>query len=464
MKMTKMFGRTLREKPAETELASHELMLRAALVSRLAAGLFSYLPMAWKSVKKITNILREEIDAVGGQEINMPVVNPADHWQETGRWYSIGPEMVRFKDRSGHDMCLAMTHEETVTDIARKYIDSYRQLPVVLYHIQTKFRDEPRSRGGLIRVREFTMKDAYSFHTDSEDIERYYPLMCKAYKNICKRCGVPVSMVLSDVGMMGGTMAHEFMHITDLGEDTVIICQECSYAANREVARLSKSSTFTRGKEASPMEKIATPGMDTIPLVSGYLDIDPREIIKTMAYFAGDELVFVVIRGDLEVNERKLANALKVNEVKAATEEELKENGLVQGYMSPVGLRDIRIIADDSVLVGYSYVAGANQEGYHLKNVVPGRDFTHGLICEISKARENDPCPMCGSPLVVKRGIEVGNTFVLGTKYSESMGAYYKTEDGNRKPIVMGCYGMGVGRLQAVLSKLIMMKKASFGL
>ncbi len=483
-----MFGKTLRSKPAEAEMPSHELLLRAGMIARLAAGIYNYMPLAWRVVRKIENIMREEMDAIGGQEINMPVVHPADLWKESGRYFDIGPEMVRFRDRSGRDMVLAMTHEETVTDLARRFAGSYRDLPFMVYQIQTKFRDEPRPRGGLVRVREFVMKDAYSFHRDASDLDRYYEDVCTAYRNICQRCGVPVVQVLSDVGMMGGSQAHEFMYVTSLGEDTLVLCQECGYAANREVATVARDESGDRshlraenaerpggregisgatGVSEGKPEKVATPGKNTIDLVCSYLGVSPKQSIKTMVYAipprtegraeAGKEktgskkreLVLVVLRGDLEVNERKLANLLKVGEVEPASPEEIKEAGLVQGYMSPVVLKGFKVVADLSLREDEEYVAGANEEGYHLTGVRPGRDFPVDYRGDVIVAREGDPCPRCGKPLKWERGIEVGNTFKLGLKYSSSMGATFRDEDGKDKPMVMGCYGMGVGRLLA---------------
>lgn len=456
MRLSKSFGKTLREKPSEVEMASHELMLRAGLISKLAAGIYSYMPFAWRSMKKIQGVLRQEMDAIGGQEINMPVVNPADIWRESGRWDEIGSELARFKDRSGRDMCLAMTHEEPVTDLARRFIDSYKQLPSVVYQIQTKFRDEPRARGGLVRVREFIMKDAYSFHTGQSGLNSYYPHMCRAYERVCNICGVPVVKVLSDVGMMGGNMAHEFTYVTDAGEDTLILCPECGYAANREVAVFNKNLGLaildeSNDSGASVIEKIHTPGKDSISLVTGYLDTNPVFSIKTMAYFAQGqkEPVMVLIRGDLDVNERKLANHLNTPEVRLASPEELKSYGLVQGFMSPVGIEHLRVVADDSISSQYSYVAGANERDYHFVNVVPGRDFKIDSEVEIAAAREGDPCCVCNAPLAVKRGIEIGNTFMLGNRYSKAMGANFQAQDGTLKPIIMGCYGLGVGRLLA---------------
>jgi prolyl-tRNA synthetase len=455
--MTRRFGKNLREKPAEAETPSHELLLRSAMVVRLAAGIYDYMPLAWKAMKKIQDVMRREMDAVDGQEICMPVVHPAEIWQESHRWYDVGSEMVRFKDRSGRDMVLAMTHEEPVTDMVRRHVDSYKQLPFVLYHIQTKFRDEPRSRGGLVRVREFTMKDAYSFHRDKEGLDEYYPKQCRAYRRICETCGVPIVQVQSDVGMMGGTQAHEFMYVTVSGEDTLVLCDKCGYAANRDVASLRKSEESGdegaglagQGPELPRLEKVATPGADTIASVCDFLGTSPRESIKTMVYQAKDQAVIAVIRGDLDVNEKKLSNLLRVEEVRLAEPDEIKKAGLAQGYMSPVGLREFRVVSDDSVIEGKPYVAGANERGFHLKGVVPGRDYKAESSADIATARDGDPCPVCGHPLGVKRGIEVGNTFKLGTKYSASMGADYQDEDGEEHPIVMGCYGMGVGRLLA---------------
>lgn len=484
-----MFGKTLRSKPAEAEMPSHELLLRAGMIARLAAGIYNYMPLAWRVVRKIENIMREEMDAIGGQEINMPVVHPADLWKESGRYFDIGPEMVRFRDRTGRDMVLAMTHEEAVTDLARRFASSYRDLPFMVYQIQTKFRDEPRPRGGLVRVREFVMKDAYSFHRDASDLDRYYEEVCAAYRNICRRCGVPVVQVLSDVGMMGGSQAHEFMYVTPLGEDTLVLCPECGYAANREVATVARdeleglqlraeNADQPGGREAisgatgvreGKLEKVATPGKNTIDLVCSYLGVSPKRSIKTMVYAvqprteghagaakekAGSkkrELVLVVLRGDLEVNERKLANLLRVAEVEPATPEEMKEAGLVPGYMSPVGLKGFKVVADLSLREDEEYVAGANEEGYHLTGVRPGRDFPVDYRGDVIVAREGDPCPRCGKPLKWERGIEVGNTFKLGVKYSSSMGATFRDEDGKDKPMVMGCYGMGVGRLLACI-------------
>lgn len=450
--MSKLLTKTLREAPAEAELASHQLMLRAGMIKRLSSGIYTYLPLGWRVIKKIENIIREEMDAVGGQEINMPVVHPAEIWQESGRWYSVGAELARFKDRWGREMALAMTHEEVVTDVARQYIDSYKQLPVVLYHLQTKFRDEPRPRGGLIRVREFIMKDAYSFHRDFEDLDRYYPAMCQAYMNIFWRCGVDVTMVLSDVGMMGGSTAHEFMMLSEAGEDTLIFCDKCGYAANEEVATLQKGEPLPRPASVPGIEEVATPGTTEVEQVSQLLGVSTKVVMKTMVYESGDRLVLAVIRGDLDVNERKLANASGVTELKPAEPDRIRRAGMEPGYLSPVGLKGagITVVVDDSVSDGGPMIAGANKAGFHLKNVLYGRDFS-GTVRDIALARSGDRCSRCGSPLRVTRGIEAGNTFKLGTKYSSSMNATFVDVDGERKPFVMGCYGIGVGRLFACI-------------
>ncbi|NPV70649.1 MAG: proline--tRNA ligase [Firmicutes bacterium] len=467
MRMSRLFGRTLREAPAEAQIESHKLLLRAGMIRPLAAGIYTYMPLAWRTYKKIADIMREEMDAIGGQEINMPVVHPAEVWQETGRWYDIGPEMVRFKDRSGRDMVLAMTHEEVITDLLRREVDSHRQLPFMAYHMQTKFRDEPRARGGLIRVREFVMKDAYSFHKDQACLDEYYPKMCQAYFNICHRCGVDVVMVLSDVGMMGGSMAHEFMLVTPVGEDTLVLCEKCGYAANMEVAVARKDAPAGAGGAAGvagaagsasgpadvelPLEEVATPGQKDIESVARFLGVSPSQTLKTMVYVAKGETVLAVIRGDLQIQERKLGNALKVGEIRLATEEEARAAGLVPGYTSPIGLKAagkaFRVVADDSVPAAKNLVAGANKEGYHVRNANIGRDFSAEIVTDIAAAVDGSICSKCGGVMHITRGIEVGNTFKLGLKYSKSMGATYLDVDGQEKPIVEASYGIGLGRM-----------------
>ncbi len=460
MRMSKLFFQTLREAPADADVRSHQLMLRAGLVRQVAAGIFEYLPLGLRAKKKIEAILREEMDAIGGQEIVMPVVQPADLWKRTGRWYEIGDDLARLTDRGGRELVLGMTHEEVITELAAGVISSYRQLPVMLYQVQTKFRDEPRPRGGLIRVREFTMKDGYSFHASYASLDHYYPLVYQAYFNIFGRAGLDVIAVESDTGMMGGTMAHEFMALTEVGEDTLLICDGCGYKANRQVATFTKPED---GADASadplPMAEVATPGIDTIAALADFLGIPQSRTAKALFLVAtieqdGEEkeqFVFVVVRGDMELNETKLSNALKARQLRPAQPEEIRAIGAEPGYGSPIGIlsENVLLVVDDLVLRSPNLVAGANREGWHLKNVNCGRDYEPDLIQDVVAAGDGHPCPVCSAPLRSVRGVEVGNIFKLGTKYSEAMEAVFLDEDGKSAPLVMGCYGIGAGRLMA---------------
>ena len=450
MRMKHLFGTTLRQDPAEAEMASHRLLLRAGMIRALSTGIYSYLPLALRAMRKIEDIIREEMNAIGGQEALMPVVHPADLWKESGRWYDLGPELVRFQDRAERDMVLAMTHEEPVTDLMRREISSYRQLPLMIYQIQVKFRDEPRPRAGLIRVREFTMKDGYSAHADFEDLDRYYPSVKQAYENIFRRCGLKSISVEADPGMMGGTASHEFMILSEAGEDTLIHCDGCGYSANAEAARLAKGEPV--GGEPLPLEMVATPGAKTIQALADFLDIPTSKTAKVVFYADHrDKLLIAVIRGDLEVNEVKLRNVAKALALRPATEGELEAAGLVAGYASPIGVKGVPVIVDDSIVGAANLVAGANREGYHYRNVNYPRDFQADIVADIALAREADTCAVCGSLLHDQRGIELGHIFKLGTKYSKAMGATYLDADGQAKPIVMGCYGIGVGRLLAAV-------------
>ncbi len=452
MRVSSLFARTLREVPSDAEMISHQLSVRAGLISRLAAGIYSYLPLGWRVLRKIERILREEMDAVDGQELLMPVAQPAEVWQATGRYDAPAPgaALLRFKDRVGHDMVLGMTHEEVSTDLAAQIINSYRQLPLVIYQIQTKFRDEPRSRGGLIRVREFIMKDAYSFHTDVEDLDAYYPRMYQAYLNIFARCGVDVVPVEADSGIMGGSASHEFIVVNESGEDTLVLCPNCHYAGNAEAAEFDKGEAVDG--DLLPLEKVATPGMKTIADVAAFLGVPEDETLKAVFYSTADqEVVFAVIRGDLEVNEAKLSGALGGVELHPSTDEELEEAGIVAGYASPVGVDGLRVIADDSIQTRVNYVAGANEPGYHFKNVNVPRDMQADLVTDIALARAGDRCLRCGHVLESARGIEAGHVFKLGTKYSQSVGATFQDRDGDSKPLVMGSYGIGTGRLMACI-------------
>jgi len=454
-----LFSQTLREAPAEAEISSHRLLLRAGFIRQLAAGIFSYLPLARRSLTKIENIIRQEMNAIGGQEVTMPVVHPADIWKETGRWYQIDAEMGRFRDRSGRDMALAMTHEEVVADLVRKEIRSYRQLPQLLYHIQTKWRDDPRPRAGLIRVREFTMKDSYSLDADWEGLDAQYRNHYQAYFNIFHRCGLPVSAVKSDVGMMGGKLAHEFMYLTEAGEDTLLICAACDYAANRQIAPFRK--TLPDQEELLPIQKVATPECKTIKELAEYLEVPESKTAKAVFMVAtlaeGEEtferFVFAVVRGDMEVNETKLSNAVKAKSLRPATEEEIVAVGATPGYASPVGLKDVLVVVDDAIPESPNLVAGANETGYHLRNVNYGRDYQADIVADIVATRDGDACPQCGEPLEAVRGVEVGNIFKLGTRYSDALGCTYLDASGQPRPVIMGSYGIGSGRLLACVAE-----------
>jgi prolyl-tRNA synthetase len=447
MRLSKLFGKTQREIPAEAETASHQLLLRAGMIAQVAAGVYSYLPLAWRALKKIENIIREEMDAAGGQELMMPVLQPLELWQETGRDQAFGKGLFTLCDRRDRNLCLGPTHEEIVTKLVSQYLRSYRDLPLLLYQIQTKFRDEPRPRAGLLRVREFTMKDLYSFDTDEEGLARSYNRMLEAYQNIYARCGLPTLLVEADSGAIGGKDSHEFMVVTETGEDEVIYCPECHYSANAEKAQSVKGEA--PDEKPLPLEEVKTPGAATIEEVSRFLAIAPSRTLKAVFYVADGELIFVVIRGDLEVNEVKLKNALKCYELRLATEAEVTGAGIVAGAASPVGLSNIKVVADDSVTSGVNLVAGANQAETHLKNVNYPRDFSADVLTDIARAHAGEQCPRCQGKLLSAHGIEVGHIFKLGTFLSQKLGATFTDPDGLSHPIVMGCYGIGLGRLLA---------------
>ena len=454
MRRSMLFCETLRQNPADAEAAGHQLLLRGGFVQPLAAGIVSLLPLGERVRRKIEAILREEMDAAGGQEIAMPVVQPGDLWRESGRWQIIGPELARFRDRGDRDMVLAMTHEEVITDLLRRQIRSYRQLPVMLYQIQTKFRDEPRARGGLIRTREFTMKDGYSCHASVEDLDRYYPRMYQAYFNIFRRAGLAPIAVLSDPGMMGGTMAHEFMFVNPIGEDTLFLCDGCGYAANREVATFRKEEP--PAEALLPLEEVATPGTATIAALADFLGVPASRTAKATFFVENggdDKLIFAVVRGDMEVNEIKLSNAAGVTEVRPATVEELAGTGIVPGYASPIGMRGATVVVDDLAARAPNLVAGANREGYHLRHTNAGRDYTPDIVADIAAAYEGAACPDCGAAVRAVRGVEIGQIFKLGTRYSAALGATFLDEGGQLREIIMGCYGIGVGRLIACLAE-----------
>ena len=448
MRRSQLFGRTLRESPSEAEIPSHQLLLQAGMIRRLVVGMYSYLPLAQRALRKIENIIREEMDTIGGQEIDMPLVQPAALWQETGRWEMlVGRELAGFEDRFGRRLVLAMTHEEAVTDLVRNQTNSYRQLPLMLYQIKLKFRDEPRPRAGLIRVREFAMKDAYSFHLDEADLDSYYAEMHQVYLNIFHRAGIDVVAVESDPGIIGGTEAHEFMLMADAGEDRIISCDNCHYRANADVAVMQKPQV--NNGEPEPIEEIETPDQTTIEDVANYLGVAKEQTLKAVFYSTDESLIFAAIRGDIEVNETKLKKAVGATHLWFSTDDELRRYGLVAGYASPIDVKGVTVVVDDSVASTTNLIAGANKPGYHLKNMNYPRDFKADIVTDISLARSGMTCVHCGGTLSEKRGIEVGNIFKLGTKYSEAMNATYLSQKGRPQLLFMGCYGIGIGRLLA---------------
>jgi len=459
MRMSQLFSQTIRETPSEADVISHQLLLRAGFIRQLSAGIFSYLPLARQSLTKIENIMRQEINRIGGQEITMPVIHPAEIWQESGRWFKIGNEMGRFKDKTGREMVLSMTHEEVIADIVRKEIRSYRQLPQLLYHIQTKWRDDPRPRAGLIKAREFTMKDSYSLDTDWEGLDKQYEAHLQAYQNIFRRCALPTIIVKSDTGNMGENIAHEFMYLSPVGEDTLLICDNCGYSANKQIARMKKKPIID--ESAKSIEKVATPNSKTIEDLANYLTIPTSKTAKAVFVIASivnnkvkrEQFVIAIVRGDMEVNEIKLANTIHASEIRPALESEIRAVGAIPGYASPVGLIDVFTIVDELIPISSNLVAGANSEGYHFNNVNYDRDYKANIVADITLAHAGDACIDCGHPLRSVRGVEVGNIFKLGTEFSESMGCYYLDKEGQSHPIIMGSYGIGSGRLLACVAE-----------
>jgi prolyl-tRNA synthetase len=446
MRLSHLFFTSLRDDPADAEMPSHRLLIRAGYVRQLGSGLYSLLPLGFRVTRRVEQVIREELDRIGAQEMEMPVVHPADVWRTSGRYDEVGPEMARFKDRGGRDMVIAMTHEEVVAGLLADVVKSYRQLPLIVYHFQTKFRDEPRSRGGLIRVREFVMKDSYSCDLDTAGLDVSYQRHFEAYVRIFERLGLDAIPVSSDVGMMGGTQAHEFVVLNPAGEDVLVLCQACGFSANRQVAAIRPPSVVAA--ELRPIEEIATPGATTIASLAAFLGIEEAQTAKAAFFMAGDgRLITAIVRGDREVNETKLSNAIKaVGGLRPAQVEEIKAAGMEPGYGSPVGAHGTTIVVDDLAAASPNLVAGANREGFHLRNVNAGRDYAPDVVADIDNAREGDACPDCGAPVILRNGIEVGNIFKLGTKYTTAFGATYLGEDGQAHPIVMGSYGIGLGR------------------
>src|SRR5262245_37548692 len=446
MRLSELFFATLRDDPAEAEMASHRLLLRAGYLRQLGSGIYSLLPLGKKVSDRVEEVIREEIDAIGGQEMEMPVVHPAEVWKESGRYFKIGPELVRFKDRSERDMVLAMTHEEVVALLLRDLVQSYRQLPMIVYHFQTKFRDEPRSRGGLIRVREFVMKDSYSCDIDDAGLDVSYRKHYAAYEKIFQRLGLDAIAVGADVGIMGGSGAHEFMVLNDYGEDTLVLCDHCGYADNQQIAEVGKPDPAP--EEPLPMEDVETPGATTIEALATFLGIPRSKTAKAAFFVTGDDrFVVAIVGGDYDFNETRLVNTIKARGgLRPAQVEEIKARGMEAGYGSPLGARDAMVVVDELVARSPNLVAGANRVGWHVKNVNVPRDYTPDHVAEITNAREGDPCPRCGSAVKLRQGIEVGNIFKLGTDFTDAFGSMYLGEDGERHPIVMGSYGIGLGR------------------
>jgi prolyl-tRNA synthetase len=448
MRLSELFFATLRDDPGEAEMPSHRLLLRGGYLRQLGSGIYSLLPLGKRVSDRVEQIVREEIDRIGGQEMEMPVVHPAEVWRESGRYAKIGPELVRFKDRGERDMVLAMTHEEVVALLLRDIVQSYRQLPMIVYHFQTKFRDEPRARGGLIRVREFVMKDSYSCDRDYAGLDVNYEKHRVAYERIFERLGLDAIMVRSDVGIMGGTGAHEFMVVNEYGEDTLVLCDNCDFSDNQQIAVVGKPDP--EREDLLPMEDVETPNATTIDALATFLGIPKSKTAKAAFFVTGDDparFVVAIVRGDYDVNETKLVNLLKARKgLRPATVDEIKARGMEAGYGSPIGARDSVVVVDELVARSPNLVAGANRVGWHVKNVNVPRDYTPDHVAEIANAREGDPCPNCGSPVRLAKGIEVGNIFKLGTDFTDAFGSMYLGEDGERHPIVMGSYGIGLGR------------------
>jgi len=449
MRVSKLYAPTLREVPAEAEVVSHQLMLRAGFIRKSAGGMYTYLPLALRVLKKIEAIIREEMDEAGAQELLMPILQPAEIWQESGRWSVYGDEMFRIRDRHSREFCLGPTHEELVTTLVRADVRSYRQLPLNVYQIQNKFRDERRPRFGLMRGREFIMKDAYSFDRDEAGLDASYKSMYDAYTNIFTRCGLTFRPVEADSGAIGGSGSHEFMAIADSGEAEIVFCPECAYAANVEKTELFPIENSD--EEMLPRQEVITPECKTIAVVCEFLQIPIEKSVKAVAYTSSKGLILCFVRGDHEVNEIKVMNACGVSEIDMAPEEMLIAGGTVGGFMGPVGMdsQKVIVIMDISVMNMHNFCCGANKKDVHFINVNPQRDFAPTIITDIRLVQEGDPCPHCGGKLKKARGIEVGQVFKLFTKYSKALKTNFLDENGREQPMVMGCYGIGVSRTMA---------------
>lgn len=470
MRLSQAFGKTLRDAPADAEMISHQLLIRANFVRSLGAGIYTFMPFGYRVLRKLWRILAEEMDAIGGQELWMPNLHPAALWQATGRWHTVDV-LMKVAAGGGRDYALSATHEEVVVDLALREVESYRDLPRMVYHISKKFRDEPRARGGLLRLREFVMKDAYTLDTNEAALDAYYPAMLQAYRNIFRRVGVPAQVVQADVGAMGGTTSHEFVVPHLQGEDSFIRCSACGYAANVEAAEFVRQGTPPVAP--APLEKVATPNCKTIADVAAYVGVATSQTLKAVFYWwmpwsqgegqtAVGRLLFVVVRGDLEINQVKVANALGGGTLRAATDEEITAVGAVPGYASPAGLHvalelqqpGVLVLADSSIIAGGDFVVGANEEGYHYIGANYPRDFTITRLADIAQADDGHACPRCRSPLAAQRAIEVGHCFKLGTRYSKAVNATYLDENGRSQYIFMGSYGIGLDRLMAMIVEI----------
>ena len=448
MRYSQLLLPTLKENPAEAEVISHRLMLRAGCMRKLTSGVYTYLPYGLAAIRRVEAIVREEMNRAGAQELMMPMVQPADLWRETGRYEKYGPELLRFHDRHERESCLGPTHEEVITDIIRREVHSYRNLPINLYQIQTKFRDEVRPRFGLMRGREFLMKDAYSFDVDDAGASVAYGKMYEAYRRIFTRCGLRFRAVQADSGAIGGSFSHEFMVLAKTGEDTIVVCTSCEYAANMEKARVTLAATANDEPQAE-LEKVETPGKRKVEAVCEFMGITPARLVKTMVYLADGKPVAVLLRGDREVEEVKLKNLIGAADVELADDKAVFDaTGVPTGYLGPVNI-PIRVVADQEVAAMRNFVVGANEKNFHLKNVNLGRDFEVEAVADLRQITTEDPCPECGGRLELTEGIEVGHVFKLGTSYSESMQALFQDSEGQEKPFVMGCYGIGVSRVVA---------------
>lgn len=449
MRTSKLYAPTLRQTPAEAEVPSHQLMLRAGFIRKVAGGVYTYLPLAWRTLRKIEQIIREEMEAKDGQELALPIVQPAELWKETGRWEVFGEEMFRLVDRHNREFCLGPTHEEIITDLVRNEVRSYKQLPLLLYQIQNKYRDEIRPRFGLMRGREFIMKDAYSFDKDEAGLDKSYKDMYDAYTNIFNRCGLTFRPVEADGGAIGNATTHEFTVLAETGESDIVYCEKCDYAANAEKSELKP--IVAPAEEELPLEKVNTPGTKTIEAVAEFLNTPIEKNIKAVIFQnEKDQVICAFVRGDHEVNDVKLQNITGAITLKMAEESAIRAIGGVPGFMSPIGLsEDAIVVVDATVMEMHNAVCGANEEDCHYKNANPKRDFGDVIVADIRLIAEGDPCPHCGAPVKMTHGIEVGQVFKLGIKYSKALGATFLDENGKEKPLIMGCYGIGVSRTMA---------------